>query len=79
MPSAQSSSQNENFVRNALFKMKTRVSLKYFANYCSFLVVEILSKRTFFTEFWAIFPKLFENCAFPQNFRTKKLSEITVF
>ena len=24
-------------------------------------------------------PKLYRNCAFPQNFHTRKLSEITVF
>ena len=30
-------------------------------------------------KFWANYPKLYGNCAFPQNFHTKKLGEITVF
>ena len=32
-----------------------------------------------FAEFRAIYPKFFGNCAFPQNFHARKLSEITVF
>ena len=30
-------------------------------------------------EFWAKRSKLWENCAFPQNFHTRKLGEITAF
>ena len=32
-----------------------------------------------FAEFWAILPKHWGNCAFSQNFYTRKLGEITVF
>ena len=41
--------------------------------------MEILWKGTFSGEFRAIRPKLFGHCAFPQNFRTRKLGGSTVF
>ena len=41
--------------------------------------MEILWKGTISAQFWAIPPKLYGNCAFPQNFHTRKLGEITVF
>ena len=41
--------------------------------------VEILWKGTVSSEFRAIRPKLCGNCAFPQNFHTAELGEITVF
>ena len=41
--------------------------------------MEILWKGTIFAEFWTIRPKLYGNCAFPQNFNARKLGEITVF
>ena len=40
--------------------------------------VEILWKDTV-SEYYANCPKLCGNCAFPQNFHTRKLGEITVF
>ena len=39
----------------------------------------ILWKGTVFAQFRGIRSKLFENFAFPQNFHTKKLGQITVF
>ena len=42
-------------------------------------IVEILWKGTVSSEFRAIRPKLCGNCAFPQNFHTRKLSEFSVF
>ena len=39
----------------------------------------ILQKGTVSAEFRAIRPKLCGNCAYPQNFHTKKLGEIAVF
>ena len=41
--------------------------------------MEILWKDTVSAKFWAIRPKLCGNCAFPQNFHTRKLVQITVF
>ena len=41
--------------------------------------MEILRKDTFSAQFRAIRPKLCGNCAFPQNFHTRKLGEISVF
>ena len=41
--------------------------------------MEILWEGTVSAEFRAIRPKLCGNCAFPQNFHTRKLEEITVF
>ena len=35
--------------------------------------------RTVSALFWAIRPKLCGNCAFPQNFHTRQLGQITVF
>ena len=61
MPSAQSSSRNENFVStsknllkkqkfnfsgSAQFHMKTRVCLKYFVNDCSLFEINTYSKRS---------------------------------
>ena len=40
--------------------------------------MEILWKGTVSAQFRAIFPKLRGKCAFPQNFQTMKLDEITV-
>ena len=40
--------------------------------------VKILWKCTGIVEFRAIHPKLCANCAFPQNFNTRKLGEILV-
>ena len=41
--------------------------------------MEIFRKGIVSPEFWANLPKLCLNCAFLQNFYTKKLGEITVF
>ena len=41
--------------------------------------MEILRKGTVSAKFRANRPKLCGNCAFPQNFHTKKLGEITIF
>ena len=41
--------------------------------------MKILWKRTVSTEFRPNGPKLYENCAFQQNFHTRKLDEISVF
>ena len=41
--------------------------------------MEILSKGTVSKQFRAIRPKLYGNCAFPQNFHTNILGEIKVF
>ena len=41
--------------------------------------MEILWKRTVISEFRVICPKLYENCAFPQDFHTRKLGETMVF
>ena len=41
--------------------------------------MEILWKDTVPAQFWAIGPKLWGNCSFPQNFHTRKLCEIPVF
>ena len=41
--------------------------------------MEILRKGTVSVEFQANHPKFCGNCAFPQNFQTRKLSEITLF
>ena len=41
--------------------------------------MEILWKGTVYAKFRANHPKLSRNCAFPQNFHTRKLGEITVF
>ena len=41
--------------------------------------MEIFRKGTVSAEFWANRPKLCGNCAFPKNFHTRKLGEITVF
>ena len=38
----------------------------------------MLWKRTVSAELRAIHPKLYGNCAFPQNFHTRELDEITV-
>ena len=40
---------------------------------------QVLSKGTFFAQFWANSPKLCGKCAFPQNFHTRKVGEITLF
>ena len=45
----------------------------------SFSSVEILPNDTVSAGFRAIHRKLYGNCAFSQNFYTKKLGEITVF
>ena len=42
------------------------------------ILVELLWKSTISAWFQAICSKLCGNCAFPQNFRTTKISEITV-
>ena len=52
--------------------------LKY-RNFNQFPVVEILRKGTVSTQFLVIHPNLCGNCAFPQNFHTRKLFETTVF
>ena len=44
----------------------------------NFLVCEFCGKRVS-PEFWANHSKLYGNCAFLQNFQTKKLSDILVF
>ena len=44
----------------------------------NFLVCEFFGKRVS-PEFWANHSKLYGNCAFLQNFQTKKLSDILVF
>ena len=41
--------------------------------------VEILWKDRVSAEFRVIHPKLYGSFAFPQNFHTRKLDEITVF
>ena len=41
--------------------------------------MKILRKRTVCAEFRAVHPKLYGNFAFPQNFHTTKLGEISVF
>ena len=41
--------------------------------------MEILWKRIVSAEFQVIRTKLCGNCAFPQNFQTRKLGEINVF
>ena len=41
--------------------------------------MEILWKSAVSAEFRANRPKLCGNCAFPQNFHTRKVGEITVF
>ena len=48
-------------------------------NFNKFSGVEILQKRILSVEFQVIRSKLCGNCAFPQNFHTRKLDEITVF
>ena len=48
-------------------------------NFTYFPGVEILRDGAVYVQFWAIRPKLCGNCAFPQNFHTKKLGEITAF
>ena len=39
----------------------------------------IFWKHTVFIAFLTTCPKIFENCAFPQNFHTRKLDKISVF
>ena len=41
--------------------------------------MEILWKDTLDVLFWAFYLKLCGNCAFPPNFHSKKLGEISVF
>ena len=41
--------------------------------------MKILRKDTVSAEFRAIRPKLCGNCAFPQNFHTRKLGKVTAF
>ena len=41
--------------------------------------MKILWKESVSTSFWVIGPKLCGNCAFAQNFHSRKLGEITVF
>ena len=43
----------------------------------NFLAWKLCGKAQFLHSFWH--PKLCGNCAFPRNFRTRKLGEITVF
>ena len=43
------------------------------------MVWKFCGKAQFPHSFWAIRPKLGENCPFPQNFHSMKLGEITVF
>ena len=50
-----------------------------YRNFTQFPGVEILWKGTVSEWFRANHPKLCRNCAFPQNFHTRKLGEITVF
>ena len=52
---------------------------KKYRNFTWFPGVEILQKGTVSAQFRAIRPKLCGNCAFPQNFHTRKSGEITVF
>ena len=40
--------------------------------------MEILWKRAFSAEFWANHPKLCGKYAFPKNFHTRKLGEVSV-
>ena len=58
------------------------VLLKYhcvnYRNYTWFPSVEILWKCTVFAEFRATCPKICGDCAFPQNFHTRKFGKITV-
>ena len=62
-------------------KSKSNVNIHYvkYRNFTWFPSVEILRKGTISAYFQANRPKLYGNCAFPQNFHTKKLDEITVF
>ena len=52
---------------------------KKYRDFIWFLGVEILWKGTVSTLFWATGPKRCRNCAFPQNFHTRKSGKITVF
>ena len=68
----------QNFYTSRLYEITVLYYAKY-PNFTKFPGVEILRKGTVTTEFRAIRPKLCGNCAFPQNFHTRKLGEITVF
>ena len=50
-----------------------------YRNFIKFPGMRVLRKRTIDTEFWAIYPKLCESCAFSQSFHTRKFGEISVF
>ena len=54
-------------------------SKRKYRNFTLFPGVEISWKHTVSAEFRAIRPKLCRNSAFPQNFHTRKLGEITGF
>ena len=55
---------------------RIHVNCVKYRNFTYFPVVESLQKGTVSIEFR---PKLCGNCVFPQNFRTRKLGEISVF
>ena len=52
--------------------------LQIYHNFTKFPGMETLWKNTVSAKFRANCPKLCRNCAFPQNFHTKKLGEIMV-
>ena len=69
------------FLRTAFFK-EHLWWLLLCIKHCNFILVpgvETLRKSTVTTVFRTNFTKLGENCAFPQNFWTRKLGETLVF
>ena len=65
--------QRANIFRNNLQVPLHKIPEFHLITWCG-----ILWKRTVFVEFRANRPKLCENCAFLQNFHTRKLGEISV-
>ena len=62
-----------------MVNVKKRKEKKTFCNFTLFPGVGILGKGTVSAKFQANRPKLYGNCAFPQNSHTRKLGENTVF
>ena len=58
---------------------KEETTLKKTNEISSNLLVLKCCGTTVSSEFWATCSKLYGNCAFPQNFHTRKLGEISVF
>ena len=75
--------ERKGMIEKPFFPEKTNLrSFKHYVKYrniTNFPGVEILWKGTVSTKFRANPPKLYGNCAFPQNLYTRKFTKIAVF